>query len=250
MPAGTVYAPYLADPHEQRISLDWANFSRTDIPESGSNRFGLHVGGQIGLIGGHFAAGRWQLSVEAAYQAQFDNEENQDNIGWDGDYGLSLEWSPSPRHAAKVFLLHTSSHIGDEYIERTGRRRINYTREELGAALSWWPNPDWRAYAEAGWAYDLRNPELQAPWRTQIGLEHEAPGSLLGGRLGWFMGADLSATEERDWRRDKAVTVGLLLPGDGRDLRLDLHYVDGRPILGEFFQFTERYLALRLSTRL
>lgn len=249
LPDGPVYAPYLADPHEQRISLEWMQVGRVDIPDTGSSRFGLHVGGEIGLLRGDYR-GAWQLNITAGYKGQFDNDENQDNIGWDGDYGLSLEWAPGPRHAAKFFVLHTSSHIGDEYIERTGRSRIDYTREEVGAALSWWPSPRWRGYLEAGWAYDLRNTALQAPWRAQAGLEYETPRSLLGGRLGWYAAADLSATEERDWRRDTALTLGVVLPGEGEDLRLDLQYVNGRPFLGEFFRFTEEQLSLRLSTRL
>lgn len=250
LPGGTLYAPYLADPHEQRISLEWLQLLDEDIPFSGDDRFGLHLGGQIGLLRGHARGYAWQLSVEAGYRAQFDNDARQDNIGWDGDYGLSLEWRAHPRHAGKLFLLHTSSHIGDEYIERTGSQRINYTREELGLAMSWMPRSRWRAYFEAGWAYDLRNHAVQDPWRGQGGLEYLAPGALWGGQLGWFAGADLAVHEERDWRADTALTLGVWLPGAGRGLQFDLHYVNGRPFLGEFFQSTEQYLALRLSTRL
>lgn len=249
LPAGTLYRPYLADPQESQVSVALMDVSAPDIPDSGNNRFGLRLGGHLGLLRGQVAAGQWQLSLEAGFAGQFDNDANQDSIGWDGKYGLALEWRTNPRFSSRLFALHTSAHLGDEYIERTGHPRINYTREELGVALSWHPNA-WRTYAEAAWAFDLRNDELQAPWRGQLGVEYQRPGTLWGGRLGWYAALDVNAYEERDWRGDTAAALGLMLPGTASTLRLDLYYEDGRPLTGEFFHHTEQSLSLRLSANL
>ncbi len=47
--------------------------------------------------------------------------------------------------------------MGDEYAERTGRLRINYTREEFLAGISGELGDRWRVYGEAAYGYDLRS---------------------------------------------------------------------------------------------
>ena len=47
---------------------------------------------------------------------------------------------------------HDSAHLGDEYVEETGRERINYTREELISGIVWLPRRNTKLYTELGWA--------------------------------------------------------------------------------------------------
>jgi hypothetical protein len=164
-----------------------------------------------------------------------------DNIGWDGNYGLSMTTSRAGgKRAYLIGILHTSAHVGDEWIERTGRQRLNYTREEARTAVSWQLTPSWRTYFEAGYGYTLRSDEdLMAPWRAQTGLEYESRNSLWGGLAGWYLATDLAAWEERDWRLDASTQGGLMMDSAGRTWRLGLQYYDGRVPLGEFFQETE-----------
>ena len=69
----------------------------------------------------------------------------------------------------KVAWQHLSSHVGDEYAERTGRRRIAYTRNELAGGISERIGERWRAYGEIGWGYSKKNDNLQEPGRLQGG---------------------------------------------------------------------------------
>jgi hypothetical protein len=141
---------------------------------------------------------------------------------------------------------HISSHVGDEYAERTGRRRIDYTREEVAAGAIWSVTPRWRTYAEAGWGFAPKEEVGQEPGRLQLGLEHEVPGSLGQGRLGWFAALDLGAMEERDWQVDPSLRIGLLVPAGDRRWRVGLGVHEGTVPLGEFFQVDETYVALGL----
>ena len=59
------------------------------------------------------------------------------------------------RVSIKVASRHASSHVGDEYAERTGRTRIVYTRNELAGGISQKIDDWWRAYGEVGWGYSL-----------------------------------------------------------------------------------------------
>lgn len=261
-PQGHLFALPVADPQRPGAAVQVASVGSVGIEDATDRRFFLRVGGRFGLVrwlpdepGGR----SWQLSLEAGLDGQFDQGLGQDNIGWDGNYGLTLTIARgrAPRDGAVgcwVFLagmLHTSSHIGDEWINRTGRERINYTREEVRVAASRRLGDRWRTYVEAAHAYQRRAfGDLIKPLRAQWGLEWEAPGVVWGGRAGWYVATDLQAWEERDWRLDVAVQAGLAFPSGGRTWRLGLDVHDGRVPLGEFFQDTETSVALGLWAEL
>lgn len=248
-PTDDLYVESLAGPHRRGFGVTYLRLAETDLAEVGDRLFGLLLGGRFGLFRVR-PAGRsdrgWQIGIETGFYGQFDIDRSYDNLGWDGFYGLTLTTALGNGWAGKVGVLHTSSHVGDEYAERTGRRRIGYTREELVVGVSRSIRERWRARAEAGWGYDLRNEELQKGERLRASLEYLAPGTLWGGRTGWYAAVDASAFAERDWQLDWALDVGLLLSPLPRRWRLGLQYYDGRTPLGEFFQSDQRTLSLGL----
>jgi hypothetical protein len=238
-----LYAPYVADPRRPNFSFQWMSFSATNIADSGERRYGAKFGGLFTLAESRARTGErgWQLAVEGGFIAQFDRTRGEDVIGWDGIYGLIATWRPSRAFAYRAGLHHVSAHVGDEYAERTGRQRIRYTRGELLAGVRASPGERWHTYAEVGWAYDLRNEQLQQPWRAQLGLEYAAPWR---GTAAWYAAADLHASEERDWRIDRTFQVGIRLRRGARTWRFGIEHYRGRALLGEFFQSDERYTAL------
>jgi hypothetical protein len=244
-PAGHVHPGYIADPHRPLTAVMAQFYTRTGIYDSTTARTGLNVGGSFGILRLAPAQpeGRsWQLSVDASLNAQFDSYNKLDNIGWDGKYGLSLTTTSGPL-SFRVGVLHDSAHIGDEYAERTGRTRIDYTREEAALGVGWQFARGWRVYGEGAYAY-YQLTEEQRPWRAQGGLEHTTRRMLLGGRFAWYAAVDFSATEERDWRLDTTVQAGVTTTSAGRRWRIGVQYIDGRPPMGEFFQDTEAWFAL------
>jgi hypothetical protein len=253
-PEDDLYPAYKADHHRARFGLVYHAVPSAGIAGSGEARFDLRLGGRFGLLRvtprdrlGQDRPGRaWQLSLIAGFDGQFDIDNSYDNVGWDGNYGLAFTTSRGRGPALKVALFHTSSHVGDEYAERTGRLRIGYTREEVSAGLAWTIGRRWRAYAEGAWGYVLRNEELMEPGRAQVGLEVEAAESLWKRRIGWYAALDVSATEERDWSVDVSLDVGLLLRSGARTWRAGLGFYDGRVPLGEFFRDDERYVSFGL----
>jgi Protein of unknown function (DUF1207) len=242
-PSGDVYNVYIADPQRPTNAITELVYPHVDIEASSSPRSGLAAGGQFGIL--RIApAGRkgrsWQVSISAGFDALFDAPNELDVIGWDGNYGLTVTTATEGRLALKAAVLHVSSHLGDEYQDRTGRTRINYTREELAVGSSWRLTRGWRAYGETGVAYKNRS-ELQEPWRLQGGIEHESQPTVWGSRFAWYAAADFSAMEERGWRLDTALQGGILTRTNGRTFRLGVGWTDGRPTIGEFFQESESW---------
>jgi len=256
LPEGSVYAPYLAEISRPGFGLTVVGVADNGIAEAGDLRFGLKLGGRLGLLRIGPPPGRegraWQLDLGAGFYGQFDIDHSLDNIGWDGLYGLVLSSAPTSGRGlgVRMGVQHWSSHVGDEYAERTGRRRIGYTREEVMAGVAWpglLRDRGWRAYLEGGYGYsgnaeDAAGETVQQPGRAQAGVEYEAPGTLgTCGRWGWYAAFDATAYEERDWEPNLALGAGFLADTGDRRWRAGITLYDGRTPIGELFQSDERY---------
>jgi hypothetical protein len=248
-PHGDIVAPYIADPHapDSALSGQWVVDKR--IESTRGSRIWLRVGGRFGLLrrdpaepGGR----RWQFSLDAGIDAVFDVENSLDNIGWDGNYGLSLTTTGSGPWGYRFAFLHTSSHIGDEYIQRTGRERIGYTRGEWLVAVTRIFRTNWRAYGEVGYSVDPLPEAFQEALRLQTGLEWQRSGSQRGKRWGRYAALDLSALEELDFKLDAALQTGLVIESGGRRWRIGVELYNGRVPIGEFYRYRETAVTVGL----
>ena len=247
-PTSDIYPPYAADPHRPSNAVLVAFFPEVGVPDATDVRTALRAGGRIGLLRIQpeiYEGLSWQLSIEAGMDGEYDSYNKLDNVGWDGNYGLTLTMATDGPFSAKIAALHVSSHVGDEYAERTGRQRIGYTREELALGLAVGHAPGLRVYVEGGDAFHMLS-ALQKRLRGQAGIEFESKRTLLGGRFGWYLATDVQTMEERDWRVDASVHIGLATRSEGRAWKVGLEAYRGRPPLGEFFQYTESHVAFGL----
>ena len=245
-PHDQLYPDYIANPLRSTFSAQTMFFDKTSIANTSRRRFDLKIGGRFGIFRRQSATNQkraWQLTFEGGFHGQFDADKSEDNIGWDGIYALSIDVRSSDSLAYRFGVHHISSHIGDELAERTGRTRINYTRQETRAGISWMFLPSWQTYAEIAWGHDLRNKTLQKPWRAELGLQYEKPRYFFE-QLGWYTALDLSSYEENNWDINTALQFGLVSARDERSWRLGFEYYDGRAQLGEFFQDNEQYVGL------
>src|SRR6056297_2426613 len=238
-PGTHLYPVYLADPLQPTTALNAVRYGDTEIPDAGEQRYVFRIGGKIGLlrISPADCLNRGiQLNLHGTFLGMFDREYSLDNIGWDGLYGIDFTWRGNSGLALKLGINHDSAHVGDEYAERTGRERIDYTRQEYVLGMSLPVKERFRVYAEGGYAFDLRNEDVQDHWRLQAGLEVKDEDALWGGRLGCYAAADVTAYQESDWEPDVTVQAGLIVPVQEtlRDFRFGLEYRDGRSVLGEF----------------
>jgi hypothetical protein len=245
-PATHLYEPYLADLRRPQFAFQGLNILRSDIPAVHEGRLANSMGGTFGLLRFHPRGqpGRGlQIELGAGVYSHFDAINGLDAVGWNGLLqGLfAFRWSRNT--AYRLGFHHVSSHVGDEYIENTGRPRIDYTREEWQLGVSHRFSRHWRGYAEGarGWmdAY-------VEPWRAQLGLEYRSPLYWSRATVGWFLALDGQSFQEVNW--DPAVTAQtgwyLPVPEQGRLYRLGLEYYRGHSPLGEFLGHEDEYVGL------
>ncbi len=245
-PPRVLYPTYVADPRRPVFALTTVDTRESDIGAASDRRYSVRMGARFGILQLHREGdpeGGFELAADLGMLAQFDRENSTDNLGWDGLYGFHLAWLAHPRLVLRMGMAHDSSHLGDEFIENTGRRRIEYTREELLAGMRYSPLESLSVYAEYGWAYDMRNEDLMEEGRVQLGLEIEPEPMLWNRRLAPFAALDVSAFEEDDGEENLTVQLGVVRHGEGGSWRLGVEYYDGRSPIGEFFQERERHLA-------
>ena len=247
-PPADFYPRYIADPirPQNALSIQW--IADTEIPETGAGRFGLRLGGSFGITRLH-PEGRpdigWQLSFEGGLSGQFDIEHSWDNTGWDGFYGLYLSWMPTPDLGFRVGSQHNSSHIGDEYSERTGRKRIHYTREELALGVSWTFRPRWTTYAELGVGNGLAGSLTS---RLEAGLQYISEQKYWKGSASLYGAIDIRTYEETDWSTRFTAQAGYWIPVGNRSAvhRLAVELGTGRSVMGQFLWEKETWLGIGL----
>jgi hypothetical protein len=248
-PPANFYPQYIADPRRAQSALLYIGAVDSEIPESSAARTGIRLGARFSLFRVHPRGNPdrgVQLDLDAGFFGHFDIKHSLDNIGWDGVYALTASWKPSELWEIRIGSQHDSAHVGDEFAERSGRQRIDYTRVEFIVGVSCRVSEHWRGYGEAGYGYELE--DFQDPGRLQIGVEYVGPQLHWKNRLSLYAAVDLTTFEERDWKITPTIQVGVLVPtGRGTSrYRLALEYSDGRSQLGEFSFHDESYLAFGL----
>lgn len=242
-PQDQLYPVYIANPLRSTFSVQTLFFNKSTIANSGGRRFDLKLGGRVGVYRKTTAHRAWQFTLEGGFHGVFDRDHSEDNIGWDGIYAMSVDVRENEHFAWRLGLHHISSHIGDEIAERTGRRRVNYTRQEARAGLVWSFSPHWQSYAEAGWAYDFNNKVLQKHGRFELGIQFEQLRNFFD-FSGFYSALDLSSSEESNWGINANIQLGIVFARDERRWRFGLEYYDGRSQLGEYFQDSEKYIGI------
>jgi hypothetical protein len=245
-PANDFYPLYIADPLRPQNALTIQWLSDTELPETGAQRFGLRLGGSFGIRRWHPEGEPdkgWQLSFEGGFAGQFDITWSWDNTGWDGFYGLYLSRMISPNLGFRVGSQHDSSHIGDEYSERTGIERIHYTREEAIFGVAWTFQPEVTFYSELGWGNGLRG---GMTFRLESGVQYVSDQKYWKGRASHFAAIDLRTYEETEWSARMTVQAGYWIPvGDRSSVhRIVFEYGTGRSVMGQFLWDKETWFAL------
>lgn len=250
LPLFTRYPRYLADPRRPRFGGAVGRTLGPSVPGASRSRIFLDLGVQrtfLELRPSSDSAHALQLDVQAGAFTQFDLIERLDSIGWDGWYGFHLSYDTGTPFLVKLGLRHLSAHLGDEYEEKTGGRRMNYTREDVSLALAYRLRDGSALYVEYGYAYHLGNPDVQRRQLLEYGVSHEADGLWLGGTTGYYAGLHVKHFQENGFEPDVAAQLGFLFRRGPGTLAMRFPAVEayvGRAILGEMSQEREGYVSL------
>jgi hypothetical protein len=243
-PATDQYPQFLADPRTPHTGLVVLGVTDSEIAGAGDVRINTKFRARFGILrfGDTNDPQAWQLDFEGGFFAHFDYSNNLDGIGWDGIYELFLTKQISSKWFFRFGDSHDSAHVGDEFMEKKGRERIGYTREELIFGSAWVPNKIWRAYSEAGWSWDLKGDEDHL--RLQFGIEYYGKTKFRLTGQEWYVAFDTNLFEERNWSPATSLQLGLIQPAvkPGERFRFVVEFYNGRSVLGEFSFEDETYL--------
>jgi uncharacterized protein DUF1207 len=245
-PGHGLYPAYLADWRAPEFSLSYFEVGASDVPQASLKRLGVSMGARFAIL--RWAPAKtperpWQIEGEVGFLEQADPQHELDDLGWDGTYAALLAREVRVGLFAQIGTKHSSSHVGDEYIERTGRRRIGYTRDEFTLGVTRRFANGLAAFLELGVNYDLRDRALQERWRVQTGLQKEwVP--IRWERFGCFVAGQVEMLQELDWQADLDLRAGVSVRAGSMQWRLGLHHRNGRVPLGEFTRLRESFLAL------
>jgi hypothetical protein len=147
--------------------------------------------------------------------------------------------------ALTVETYHESSHLGDEYEERFGAERLDWTREVLAA---------WASYTSGSWrfmgstSYTMRDELRLDRLGGSFGLDFRPPRRNGQGTIRPVGGVYFDASAATSWRVSGSFKAGVVLqamPG-GREIGLALIAHDGLSTQRQFFREESRYLGLEI----
>jgi hypothetical protein len=201
-------------------------------------RMGEH--GTIAVTGQASVNGRFRIELAS-----------RDDMGQDWMVAFPIEatWK---RWSGRFRALHRSSHLGDEFAQTTGARRIEFGGDGVDLALAYQIAAPVRVYGSANWiphsnteqepllfGRDLRD-DLVLQFGTDI-TPAAAPG-----RIGLVAAAHAEVAQRTNWRTSVSGIAGLTVRSERRSGRLVLRYHTGPSRMGEFFLTTERTFGLEL----
>ena len=142
-PAGLLWHPPWANQREPRSGVRFSNARNESTIDTA-------IGGEFGLV-------RWRPDDQTYEGVQFDvmavvfTRFNDRRLLTAADYrvGAPLTYAKGPWQA-KLAYEHTSTHLGDEYIEVFGRRQAPHVRDEIVLGLAHLFGQSVRIYGRRG----------------------------------------------------------------------------------------------------
>ncbi len=269
MPRIHYFQPLVADPLEPRMSIALMQTNVFERAGEGRERppfvfpdpedaasdvnAAAAIGGSIPLLhlaewpgkGGIVASA--QLGVFARFRIEYPS---RDDVGQDWFVGMPFEFAYD-RITGRFRIMHRSSHIGDELVEVTGARRIEFGGEFADFLIGYSFVKGTRAYGGATWnfrSYTEQLPALRArdmhdTFALQAGIDGEWYG-WSAGRTGLMGGVDWQSAQRTGWRSQFSVAGGFAARTNGQGTKLLLRYFHGPSPMGEFFMTPESHVAL------
>ncbi len=239
--AKEAFRPLLADPREIQLAL------RLVTPVSHTSKGEINAGDYFGLY-------RWALpwqdsyiqwSIAGGVFARFDlaSEQKESELI---DYTANMPIDIRVRKwTMRVMPYHISSHLGDDYIKRTGILPQKYTFDSYKTLLAYEPCSSLRLYG--GFNYIIRNGlDGLGRYAVQTGAEWTS---------GWwghhhaqtYLASDLQSWERSGWNPTVNTQLGVRIanhPDDKQTLSIFTEYGAGHVAYGQFFQHYESHWEL------
>lgn len=274
LPGTSLFHPLIADPLEPRFTLGLlkTNLLNTQGPErpaffvSEDDKSDVVAAVGIGMAFPFVALKTWEdggvnLTGHVGVFSRFRIENpSRDDMGQDWVVGGGIEVLKD-QFAGRARIHHRSSHLGDEFTEVFGAKRIEFGGEALEAVASYLDETGVRLYGGGSYIFHsntastviLQTLQREDKYTVQAGADGEWY-KWSGGHLGVHGGMDFQAAQRTKWQGAFSALGGVAFRRDNnstaRELRLSLRYFTGPSPMGEFFLTRERYVHFELMGRL
>lgn len=238
LPGTLLWEPPLANQREPRMYAKFTNARNESTIDT--------------AIGGQFGLGRWapadrphegiQLDLFAVAFTRF----NDERLLTAADYraGVPLTYAKG-NWQAKISYEHTSTHLGDEFIARTGRQQVAHVRDEivLGLARRYWDQL--RFYGQAGFSFLTSDIVGEDRDRYNAGAEWSRT-CRTGLRGQPFAALDFDIRSDQDYNTNTTFQIGWQWrrADYSQGARLALEVYNGRSPYGQFFRDKEDWVGI------
>lgn len=144
-------------------------------------------------------------------------------------------------------IYHESSHLGDEYGDRFGASRIDWTREVAAAWLTYGRGPV-RVTGNLSYVLIDELPLKRPGAALAADFRGRPVGSFLGGQVRPLAGVFFEGTAATSWRISWSAKFGVAVAGadGGREIGVALIAHDGLSTQRQFFRRESRYIGAEL----
>ncbi|MFA6093911.1 MAG: DUF1207 domain-containing protein [Elusimicrobiota bacterium] len=237
-----IFERLLADPRQVETSLHYYRHEGFDLSD-------VALGNGWGMFRWDMGDWRLQWNVEGMAYARF-------RLGGGINEFQTIDFfANSPfevrrgKFSARTALYHESSHLGDDYIRRTGDQGFRYSLEGLRLIAAIEPHPLTRVYGGGSAVLHSvpgnQEGSLQAGFEARTDVFHqntEHPWCL-------YLAQDVQWSGRVAWNPTSKTELGLRMARRGlvRALRWHAGYLTGHSYFGQFFAQKEHYFDLGVS---
>jgi hypothetical protein len=148
-------------------------------------------------------------------------------------------------HWVRVQYLHTSAHLGDEYVEFFDVERVAHARDALDGLASFDLDQGLRIYGSVRWALHIDPPDDKRV-AMRGGVEYTLPGPA---SIRPFAAIDIESDANNDWapRVDARAGVWLTPASHWPGTRLEIGFSHGPSFQGQFADLTHTGFAIGVA---
>jgi hypothetical protein len=180
-----------------------------------------------------------QLDVFGAVFTRFDQKRFLTAIDYRA--GIPLTYKKGP-WSTKLSYEHTSTHLGDEYIQAYNARQVPLVLDEAVYGLSRYFGEHVRLYGQIGYAFNTaKETNANRKYRFDWGINYKTYTNT--GPVGRpYLAYDMDLREYQNYVPNNSFQVGWQWVNQGRSVRLALQVYEGKSMFGQFYTTNERWV--------
>lgn len=239
-----VFSPLAADLTQPAYAV------RLTGPVGKSRLAEVNIGDEFGIFSWKTKkGGKMQVGLLGGVAARFDISKITNDLEV-ADYSgaLPLDYSRGD-WSARCMYWHTSSHLGDDYINHSNPDIVKNVTDEWRGYVSYSPRAlrrdgrySARIYTGGGYAFNLL-PKREGRKRVQAGIEL----SVGSGSAEFFGAADLQSLERLGWQPSSSARIGWRKPGVSGTFSAFMEFFSGHLEYLGFMDRKETHWSLGMS---